>query len=176
VGRPLLFTQVRIVDENGNALPANVIGEVVVRGPTVMREYFQNAPATQRALRDGELFTGDLGYVDVDGDLFLVQRRSDLIVSGGENVYPSEVEEALRSLEPIEDALVISVPDEEWGQRVAALVVLRNESALNVDDLRKMLSGRIAGYKVPRQFRIVPQLPLLPNGKVDRAGAAQMLA
>lgn len=174
VGRPLLFTQVCIVDEQGDALPANAIGEVVVRGPTVMREYFRNAPATARALRDGQLFTGDLGYLDDDGDLFLVQRRSDLIVTGGENVYPSEVEETLRALDAVDDVLVIGVPDDEWGQRVAALVVLREGIAINSDALRAMLAGRIAGYKIPRLIRIVPQLPLLANGKIDRAGSVKM--
>jgi O-succinylbenzoic acid--CoA ligase len=176
VGKPLFFTQVRIVDEQGNSLPANAIGEVVVRGPTVMREYFSNAPATSRALRNGELFTGDLGYLDDDGDLFLVQRRSDLIVTGGENVYPSEVEEALRAIDDIEDALVIGLPDEEWGQRVSALVVLRDGVSMNGEALRERLIGRIAGYKIPRLIRTVPHLPLLPNGKVDRAGAAQMFS
>jgi O-succinylbenzoic acid--CoA ligase len=173
VGKPLLFTQVRIVDEGGSALPANAIGEVALCGPTVMREYIRNAPATQRALRNGELFTGDLGFLDGDGDLHLVQRRSDLIVTGGENVYPSEVEEALRGLDAVEDALVIGVPDEEWGQRVAALVVLRDETVMG-DDLHRMLNGRIAPYKIPRLIRIVPQLPLLPNGKIDRAGASKL--
>ncbi len=171
VGRPLLFAQVRIVDGSGGALPANMIGEIVVRGPAVMQEYFRNAPATARALRDGALFTGDLGYLDDDGDLFLVQRRSDLIVSGGENVYPSEVEEALRAIDGVEDALVIGLPDEEWGQRVAALITPRDGELLEVD-LRSALSGRVAGYKIPRVMRIVPQLPLLPNGKIDRVGAA----
>jgi O-succinylbenzoic acid--CoA ligase len=176
VGKPLFFTQVRIVDEQGNSLPANAIGEVVVRGPTVMREYFSNAPATSRALRNGELFTGDLGYLDDDGDLFLVQRRSDLIVTGGENVYPSEVEEALRAIDAVEDALVIGLPDEEWGQRVSALVVLHDGVSMNGEALRERLIGRIAGYKIPRLIRTVPHLPLLPNGKVDRAGAAQMFS
>jgi O-succinylbenzoic acid--CoA ligase len=173
VGRPLLFTQVRIVDEGGSPLPANAIGEVVVRGPTVMREYVRNLPATARALRDGELFTGDLGFLDDEGDLHLVQRRSDLIVTGGENVFPSEVEEAMRGLDAVDDALVTGVPDDEWGQRVAALVVLRDEIVTG-DDLHNMLNGRIASYKIPRTFRIVPQLPLLPNGKIDRAGASTL--
>jgi acyl-CoA synthetase (AMP-forming)/AMP-acid ligase II len=121
------------------------------------------------------LFTGDLGYLDEDGDLFLVQRRSDLIVTGGENVYPSEVEEVLRSIDAVEDALVIGVPDEEWGQRVAALVVLRSGASISDDDLRNRLSARIAGYKIPRCIRVVPQLPLLSNGKVDRAGAMALI-
>lgn len=175
VGKPLLFTQVRIVEEAGNTLPANAIGEVVVRGPTILREYFRNAPATARALRDGELFTGDLGYLDDEGDLFLVQRRSDLIVTGGENVYPTEVEEALRAIDAVADALVIGVPDNEWGQRVAALVVLRDGVTMDDKEMRTTLAGRIAGYKIPRNFRILPHLPLLPNGKVDRAGAAKLL-
>jgi O-succinylbenzoic acid--CoA ligase len=175
VGKPLIFTRVRIIDAQGNALPAHETGEVVVSGPAVMREYFRNAPATQHALRNGELFTGDLGYLDEDGDLFLVQRRSDLIVTGGENVYPSEVEEVLRSIDAVEDALVIGVPDEEWGQRVAALVVLRSGAPISDDDLRNRLSARIAGYKIPRCIRVVPQLPLLSNGKVDRAGAMALI-
>lgn len=176
VGKPLLFAQARIVDEQGNTLPVNAIGEVVVRGPAVMKGYFRNVPATSRALRNGELFTGDLGYLDNDGDLFLVQRRSDLIVTGGENVYPSEVEAALRQIDAIEEALVVGVPDVEWGQRVAALVVIRQGAALSAADVRQALEGHIAGYKMPRQIRCVPQLPLLSNGKLDRAGAARLLS
>lgn len=174
VGKPLLFTQARIVDEQGNTQPVKAIGEIVVRGPTIMRDYFRNVPATSRALRNDELFSGDLGYLDEDGDLFLVQRRSDLIVTGGENVYPSEVEAALRDINGVEDALVIGVPDEEWGQRVSALVVLCNGAVVTGDDLRDALAGCIAGYKLPRVIRIVSQLPLLSNGKIDRAGATRM--
>jgi O-succinylbenzoic acid--CoA ligase len=176
VGKPLLFTEVRIANESGVSLPAGEIGEVVVRGPTVMRGYYKNAAATQRALRHGELFTGDLGYVDVEGDLWLVQRRSDLIVSGGENILPSEVERVLRLHPAVSEALVVGLPDAEWGQRVGAVVVPHHGQTIDVTELDTHTRKHLAGYKVPRHLRVVAALPQLSNGKVDAKAARKLFA
>ena len=124
VGKPLMFTQIDIVDENGKSLPQGEFGEIVVSGPTVMPGYYNNPEATENVLRNGRLHTGDIGYLDEDGDLWLVQRRSDIIVSGGENVYPAEVEKVLEGNTAVSTACVVGIPDPEWGQKVVAMVQL----------------------------------------------------
>lgn len=177
VGKPLLFTQVRVVDEAGRDVPLNEIGEVVVHGPTVMRGYFNNPEATATAIHPNHgLHTGDLGYVDAEGDVWIVQRRSDLIVTGGENVFPAEVERALRQHPAVREALVVGLPDAEWGQRVAALVVLNEGATLAANDLIADARSRLAGYKLPRVVRFVDQLPVLANGKVDRTAVRNLLS
>ncbi len=168
VGRPLLFSQVRILDERGQDVPSGEYGEVIVRGPTVMQEYYGNLEATAKTLRDGWLHTGDIGYLDEEGDLFLVQRRSDLIVTGGENVYPAEVENALRQHPAVEEVAVIGVEDEEWGQQVVAAVVLRTGATLTAAELERHARQHLAGYKIPRRIRFVDSLPQTPSGKIQR--------
>lgn len=168
VGRALLFSIIRIVDEHSKPLEPGQIGEIVVSGPTVMREYYRNQQATQKALQNGWLHTGDLGYFDADGDLWIVQRRSDLIVSGGENVYPAEVESVLRQHPAVEEVCVIGLPDAEWGQRVAAAVVLKPDAVINQDTLIAFVREHLAGYKVPRIIRFVAALPLTASGKIER--------
>lgn len=166
VGKPLPFTQVRIADEAGMSLPNTEYGEIVVRGPTIMRGYL--GLSSDRALRDGELFTGDIGYLDQEGDLWLVQRRSDLIVTGGENVYPAEVEAVLRQHPAVAEVCVVGAPDDEWGQVVAAAVVPRAEMHTSAADLTAFCAARLAGYKRPRLIRFVNALPLTASGKIHR--------
>ncbi len=185
VGRPLAQTRVRICDESGADLPTGTdgadgavgaVGEIVVRGPTLMRGYLDNPAADARTLRDGELFTGDLGYLDADGDLFVLQRRSDLIISGGENVYPAEVERVLRTHPAVADALVIGAPDAEWGQLVCALLVAHAGASIDIDAVLAHARKSLAGYKRPRRIQIVHTLPLLPNGKIDRKAAEKQIS
>ncbi|MFW6070313.1 MAG: o-succinylbenzoate--CoA ligase, partial [bacterium] len=168
VGRPLMFTDVKVVDEAGAALPPGERGEVLVSGPTVMRGYYEDEAATAQALRGAWLHTGDVGYVDEDGDLWIVQRRSDMIVSGGENVYPAEVEQALRQHPAVAAACVVGLPHPEWGQQVAAMVAARPGQALSEAALEAFLRERLAGYKVPRRWRFVAQLPQTASGKIAR--------
>ena len=175
VGKPLIGTDVRIVDESGGDLPAGEIGEVLVRGPQVMAGYYRNRSATARTIRDGWLHTGDLGFVDDESDLFLVQRRSDLIVTGGENVYPAEVEAVLRGHPAVAEACVVGVADGEWGQRVAAAVQLRPGGAVEEAALLAFCRERLAGYKVPRQVRFVEELPQTASGKIERRRVGEML-
>lgn len=166
VGKALTFSQITIVDEAGEPLPVGEVGEVVVRGPTVMRGYYRQPDS--RTLRDGALYTGDLGYLDDDGDLWIVQRRSDLIVSGGENVYPAEVEAVLRQHPAVAEVCVVGLPDAEWGQVVAAAVVLRPGAAADETALVAFCRERLAGYKRPRRFRFAESLPQTASGKVVR--------
>lgn len=170
VGKPLPFTQVRIADENGRTLATDAPGEVLVKGATVMRRYHGDAPATDRALRDGWLHTGDIGYLDADGDLFILQRRSDLIISGGENIYPAEVEATLRLHPALDDALVFALPDEQWGQRVAALVQRKPGKMVDATELTDFARQRLARYKVPCQYAFA-DLPRSASGKVIRSAA-----
>lgn len=174
VGRPLLGTELRIVDPSGTPLAAGEVGEIAVRGPTVMSGYAGDPEASARALRDGWLYTGDIGYLDEAGYLYTLAKRTDLIVSGGENIYPSEVEAALLEHPQVADACVVGLPHPEWGELVAALVVARGPLAPAA--LQAFVRERLAGYKVPRQLGFTEALPLLTNGKVDRAAVRALLA
>lgn len=168
VGKPLMFTQVKIVDEQGNEQPPHQYGEILINGPTVMREYYGNPEATAKTLRGGWLHSGDIGYLDDDGDLWLVQRRSDLIVSGGENVYPAEVEDALRLHPAIAEVAVVGLDDSEWGQRVVAAIVLADGEVLTETDVEAFAREQLAGYKIPRQVIFVGTLPQTSSGKIQR--------
>ncbi|RMF87480.1 MAG: 2-succinylbenzoate-CoA ligase, partial [Nitrospinota bacterium] len=168
VGKPLLFSSVRIVGEEGREQGPGEIGEIVVSGPTVMQGYYKQEQATAAVLRDGELYTGDLGYRDEEGDLWVVQRRADLIITGGENVYPAEVEQIMLSHPAVKAVCVVGVEDEEWGQRVAAAVVVQEDTPVTETELLRFCATRLAGYKLPRLLRLVDSLPQTPSGKVRR--------
>ena len=168
VGKPLLFTAVRILDERGHPVPAGTPGEVVVSGPTVMAGYDGEPDATARVLRAGWMHTGDIGYLDEEGDLWLLQRRSDLIVSGGENVYPAEVEAVLRTHPAVAEVCVVGLPDPTWGQQVAAAIVLRAGAAADEAVLIAHCRAQLAGYKLPRRIVFVAALPQTASGKIER--------
>ena len=175
VGKGLVLTEIRVVDEAGRDLVPGEIGEVIVRGPTVMHGYLNDPIATAHAIRDGWLYTGDLGFLDAEGDLHLVQRRNDLIVTGGENVYPAEVEAVLRKHPAVHDVVVVGVPSAEWGQQVAALVVPVMSVLIDVAALTAFCRQSLAGYKVPRLFRLAETLPQTASGKIDRTRVGQWL-
>ncbi len=168
VGRALPFTTVRVIDEGGRPAGANQPGEILVSGPTVMTGYVDSPHETARALKDGWLYTGDIGFLDPDGDLWLLQRREDIILSGGENVYPMEVEAVIRQHPAVADACVVGLPDSEWGQRVGAMIALRPGETLSEAELDAFVRQRLAGYKLPRQRQLVAELPLTASGKVAR--------
>ena len=168
VGQPLMFSTVQIVDDEGQPLPPEEIGEIVVCGPTVMEGYYNQPEATQKTLRQGQLHTGDMGYLDAEGSLWVVQRRADLIVSGGENVYPVEVERVLVQYPGVADACVVGLDDAEWGQQVAAAVVINNGAIITEKALSNFCRERLAGYKQPRLIRFIDALPRIASGKVQR--------
>ncbi len=176
VGKPLLFTTVRIIDEDGDTLPAGEIGEVVVRGPGIMPGYLDDPAATANAIRGGELHTGDMGYLDAEGDLWIVQRRSELIVSGGENVYPAEVERVLDSHPAVARSCVVGIDDLEWGQRVAALVERAPGAEVDASTLLEYAANRLAGYKRPRRLFFAAELPLTASGKIARQTVREWVA
>jgi long-chain acyl-CoA synthetase len=167
-GRPYPWVELRIADPaTGAARGAREVGEVWLRAPNVMAGYFRRPAETAAALTaDGWLRTGDGGYLDEEGYLFLTDRIKDMIVSGGENVYPIEVEEALAQHPAIDQVAVIGVPHERWGETVKALVVLRPRAAATSDELIAFARARLAGYKLPRSIDLVDDLPRTPSGKV----------
>ncbi len=169
VGKALPWSRIRVVGDDGTDTVVGEPGEIVIEGPTVFSGYWRDPEATATALRDGSLYTGDIGYFDGDGDLWVLQRRTDLIISGGENVFPAEVEAALAQHPDVAQVCVVGLPDPEWGQRVACAVVLRaGTSALSSPELIAFARERLAGYKVPRQVRFVDALPQTASGKVLR--------
>jgi long-chain acyl-CoA synthetase len=167
-GRPYEWVELRIVDlSTGEDLPAHSVGEVWLRAPNVMSGYFHRPAETAAALTaDGWLRTGDGGYLDDEGYLFLTDRVKDMIVSGGENVYPIEVEEVLAQHPDVADVAVIGVPDEHWGEAVKALVIGRAGHVPSPGDLLAFARARLAGYKLPRSIEVVEDLPRTPTGKV----------
>jgi acyl-CoA synthetase (AMP-forming)/AMP-acid ligase II len=144
------------------------IGEVLIRTPALMKGYWNNAAATTEALRGGFMHTQDLGYLDADGFLYIVDRKKDMIISGGENIYSWEVEEALRHHPAVAEVAVIAVPDPEWGEAVKACVVRHEGAAASADELIEHCRARIASYKKPRSVDFIDALPRLFNGKIDK--------
>ncbi|QSG02263.1 Acyl-CoA synthetase (AMP-forming)/AMP-acid ligase II [Natranaeroarchaeum sulfidigenes] len=172
VGRPLLGTEVSIVDEQGTTVEAGDVGEVVVSGPTVTPGYLDDA-VTERSVGPRGLHTGDLGYRDDGNRLWITGRRADRIVTGGENVDPVEVRETLCSHPAVADAAVVGLDDEEWGERVGALVVVSDGETPELERpdseaLRAYCRDRLAGYKLPRTIEFADTLPRTPSGTIDR--------
>ncbi|NLT06968.1 MAG: long-chain fatty acid--CoA ligase [Solirubrobacterales bacterium] len=168
VGRSSPGTAVRLVDEDDRDVAPGEVGEVIARGPSLMAGYWGNPEATAEALRGGWMHTGDLGYRDRDGYLHLVDRRNDKIVTGGENVYPSEVEHRLTEHPEVLEAAVVGVADDRWGERVAAAVVLRDGASADPDALIAHCRAALAPYKAPKEVRIVAALPRNATGKLLR--------
>ena len=165
--RAVLGTRIRIVLEGRDA-PAGEAGEILVQGPTVMQGYLDDPAATAHALRDGWLHTGDIGCLDAQGALQVLDRRDDLIVSGGENVYPAEVEAVLLEHPSVAEAGVAGVPDADLGARVTAWIVATAGPAPSIEELQRHCRERLAGYKQPREFRFVAALPRTASGKLQR--------
>lgn len=175
VGRALPFSSLTVVDEDGLPSPVGEYGQVIVKGAAVMKGYYNNPEATAKALQDGALYTGDIGYLDQEGDLHIVQRRSDLILSGGENVYPVEVENVLRQHPAVADACVVGLPSAEWGQQVVAVIVHKIGMTTNENALTAFCREHLAGYKIPRRFFFVNALPQTASGKVERKAVVDLL-
>ncbi len=165
-GRAYRTTAVRVVDDEGNEVAPGETGEIVARGPILMAGYWNHEEETRETLRGGWLHTGDLGTMDEEGFISLLDRRNDMIISGGFNVYPREVEDMLMQHPAVVEAAVVSIPDEKWGEIVQAVVALRSEVSTEVLD--EFLKERLAGYKRPRGYHIVSELPKSAAGKILR--------
>jgi len=165
-GRALPGTEIRIADAEDRELPRGTIGEILVRGPQLMRGYWNMPEASAEALRGGWMHTGDAAVMDEQGYVFIQDRVKDMIVSGGENVYPREIEDVLFQHPAVADAAVIGVPDAQWGEAVKAIVVLRAGSSASADELVEFSRARLAGYKRPRSIEFMAELPRNPSGKI----------
>lgn len=169
VGQPGLSIELKVIDDDGNAVPPGAVGEMAVRGPRVMREYWRSPAATQAAMPDGWYRTGDLGVADAEGHYAIVGRKKDMIITGAENVYPTEVENALCNHPAVAEAAVIGIPSARWGEEVRGIVFLNEGCTVTPDDLIAHCRGLIGGYKVPKVIEISSEpLPKSGPGKIAK--------
>ncbi|MCZ7590518.1 MAG: long-chain fatty acid--CoA ligase [Gaiella sp.] len=166
-GLPMFHTSIRVVDEEGSDVAAGETGEVLISAPHVMSGYWDDPEATAAALRDGWLHTGDLGTLDDEGYLTIVERKKDLVISGGENIYPAEVESVLASLPQLVEAAVIGVPDPDWGEAVCVVARLKEGETLTLEEVAAHCAGKLGRYKIPKKLVLTEDpLPRTPAGKV----------
>lgn len=167
-GKPALHCEIRIVDDAGADAPAEVPGEILVRGPNVMYEYWGNEAATEEALRDGWFFTGDIGYRDEDGFYYVNDRKKDVVISGGENIYPAELEVVLTNMAEVKQAAVVGRDDEKWGQIPVAVVVRSQGSNIDTRTILDRFNGVLARFKHPKDVVFVDALPTNAMGKIQK--------
>jgi len=167
-GIPYPDAKIKCIDDKGDEVPQGEVGEIIIKSKFVMKGYWKRPEATENAIRDGWFHSGDVGYFDSDGYLYIHDRLKDMIVSGGENVYPAEVENALFDYLDIIDLAVIGVPSKKWGEAVKAIIVLRPGADFNEKDFIAYAKTKIAGYKCPKSVDIVNALPRNASGKVLR--------
>jgi fatty-acyl-CoA synthase len=167
IGRPLMFTEAKVVDEGGQALGPDDVGELCFRGPHVSAGYWNNPQATAQS-RDAEgwFHTGDMARYDADGFFYIAGRAKDMFISGGVNVYPAEIENILLQHASLADAAVVGVPHEKWGEVGVAFIVLADGAKAEAEELAGYLGGKLARYKIPAEFRFVDELPRTAYGKV----------
>ncbi|PKC52499.1 putative long-chain fatty-acid-CoA ligase, partial [Rhizophagus irregularis] len=152
--------------DEGNELPAGEVGEIIAKGPLVMQGYWNNDKATQDTLKDGWLHTGDLGKLDNNGYLYIVDRKKEVIISGGVNIYPREVEEVLNKHPFVKETCVIGVPDEKWGESVIAYIVPNGRGEVQSEELIELCKNHLASFKKPKEIYIVESLPKSSYGKI----------
>ena len=176
-GQPPLYSDTRIVDDNNRELGPGERGEICLRGPNIMKGYWNRPNATAEAIdSEGWFHSGDVGYLDEDGFLFICDRLKDMVISGGENVYPAEVEGVLYQHEAVAEVAVVGLPDERWGEAVTAVVALTPGKELTLEQLREFAESKLARYKLPLRLHIVEALPRNPAGKVLKFVIKEQLA
>jgi long-chain acyl-CoA synthetase len=168
IGTPIRDVQMRVVDEEDHEVPHGEVGEIVIRGPNVMKGYWQRPEATAEATRDGWFHSGDLARVDEDGYFYIVDRKKDLIIRGGYNVYPREIEEVLYEHPAVAEAAVIGLPHPALGEEVGAAVALKPGTVISAEELRDYVKAQVAAYKYPRHVWIVDALPKGATGKIQK--------
>lgn len=166
VGLPTYFCEVRVLDPSGREVPRGQEGLVYVRTPTALQEYFRNPQATRASMLDGWFTNEDIGRLDEEGYLYLVDRKADMVISGGVNIYPAEIEDVLQKHPKILEAAVVGVPDPQWGETLLAFVVPRSGAEITLEEIAAFCEGKIARYKIPRRLQLVQELPKSPAGKV----------
>jgi long-chain acyl-CoA synthetase len=166
IGTPLQGVEMKVVDDEGNDVPQGEVGEIAIRGHNVMKGYWRRDDATQEVMREGWFHTGDMAQVDEDGYFFIVDRKKDMIIRGGYNVYPREIEEVLYQHPAIREAAVIGIPHESLGEEVGACVVLKQGQEIGADELQAFVKQEVAAYKYPRRIWFADELPKGPTGKI----------
>jgi acyl-CoA synthetase (AMP-forming)/AMP-acid ligase II len=165
-GRPTLLTPVAIMDDAGSLLASGETGEIVVRGNLVMAGYYKDPEATAEVSKNGWHHTGDIGYIDEDGYVYIVDRKKDMIITGGFNVYPSEVEQIIWSHPAIQDCAVIGIPDPKWGEAIKAVVELKPGKSITEDEVIALCKEKLGSVKAPKSLEVWTSLPRSPAGKV----------
>ncbi|MBU2512719.1 long-chain fatty acid--CoA ligase [bacterium] len=165
-GKPVFHVDIKIVDLNGNETPTGEMGEILVKGPNVIKEYWKRPDDTAGTIVNGWLYTGDMGYIDEENYLYIVDRRKDMYISGGENVYPAEVEDVLMSFNKIADAGVIGIPDQKWGESGLAVVVKTPNAEVTEEEIIDFCKGKLAKYKIPKKVEFTAALPRTLTGKI----------
>jgi long-chain acyl-CoA synthetase len=168
IGVPVRGVEMKLVDDDGKNVEEGEVGEIAIKGENVMKGYWGREDATKESIVDGWFLSGDMAKQDEDGYYFIVDRKKDLIIRGGYNVYPREVEEALYEHEAVAEVAVIGVPHDDLGEEVAAAVALTKGQSVDEDELREFAKERLAAYKYPRHLWIVDELPKGPTGKILR--------
>jgi long-chain acyl-CoA synthetase len=166
IGQPVEGVEMKVVDDDANEVEQGETGEIVIRGHNVMKGYWRKPEATEEAIRDGWFHSGDMGRVDAEGYFSIVDRKKELIIRGGYNVYPREIEEVLYEHPAVQEAALVAVPDEKMGEEVGAAVVLKQGEEVSEDELRSYLKGQLAAYKYPRKVWFLDELPKGPTGKI----------
>lgn len=166
IGKALMHVEALVVDDQMNPLPPDQVGELVIQGPNLMQGYWNRADATQEAFSGDWFHTGDLARMDSEGDIYIVDRKKDMFISGGENVYPAEVENAIYELPQVSEAAVIGMKDEKWGEVGMAVVVVKEGRELTQEEAIAHLKGRLAKFKIPKHMVFTDNLPRNAAGKV----------
>jgi long-chain acyl-CoA synthetase len=174
IGIPMPGQDVRIFSDNDEELPPGEIGEIVIRGPNVMKEYLNRKPETEETLRNGWLHSGDLGYMDKEGYFFIVDRKKDMIIRGGENVYPKEIENLISAIPGVSEVAVVGKPDDKYGEEVVAFIVRRDET-LTESKVIEFCKFNIAWYKCPKSVFFIDELPKNSVGKIQKNDLRKIL-
>ena len=166
IGTTIVDVEMKVDDDEGKEVPRGDVGEIVIKGPNVMKGYWKRPDATAEAIKDGWFHTGDMATEDDDGYFFIVDRKKDMIIRGGYNVYPREIEEVIYEHPAVESCAVVGVPDDSMGEEVGAAIVLKQGQEVGEDELRDYVKGEVANYKYPRRIWFVDELPMGPTGKI----------
>ena len=172
-GKPI-GNEMRVFDENDEEVPDGELGEIVLRGPNIFKAYFKNPDATAKAFANGWFRTGDIGYRDADGFFYIADRKSDMIIRGGENIYPREIDDLLFTHPAIASAAVIGVADDLYGEEVAAFVVVKDGSKLSADELIEFCKTHLADFKCPKSVHFIDDIPKGPTGKLLKRELARL--
>ena len=172
-GKPI-GNEMKVFDENDQEVPDGQLGEIVLRGPNIFKAYFKNPDATEKAFANGWFHTGDIGYRDSDGFFYVADRKSDMIIRGGENIYPREIDDLLYNHPGVAQAAVIGVPDELYGEEVTAFIVLKDGSKISADELIEFCKAHLADYKCPKTVHFVDDIPKGPTGKLLKRELAKL--